>query len=167
MKRKVKKDSNEESTDSKEKTKAIGLFDHVKHIREVQAPDYYKNLSDTDRKTFSHFMILKVLSMNPTLIEDMSWIFRYFDVIPSEQFYTLLITVCPPDRRFYPWVKSKREKMNKELVDLVARKFEISTDRANEYISMMITAPGGVEELVKICQGYGLNEKDIERVMSI
>ena len=47
----------------KEKVKGIikkkSLFDHVKHIRQVKDPDYYKNLSEEERKTFNHYMILR------------------------------------------------------------------------------------------------------------
>src|SRR5271169_6605245 len=71
--------------------KGIGLFDHIKHIRSIQDPNYYRNLSDLDSKSFNHFMILKALSMNPVLLEDISNLFRYFDKIPSPQFYKLLI----------------------------------------------------------------------------
>jgi len=172
MKKKTKEPKKSKETQDSElsseeaKVKGVGLFEHVKHIREVQDPDYYKNLSELDKKTFSHFMILRAISMNPAFVEDSSWLFRYFDLIPSEQFYRLLITVFPAERKFYPWVKSKKDKLNKELVELVAKRFEISTDRANEYISMMINMDGGMEELVKICQGYGLNDKDIERVLT-
>jgi len=140
------------------------MFEHVKHIKEVQEPDYFKNLTETDRKSFNHFMILKSLSMNPSFVEDVSWIFRYFDKIPSEQFYRLLISVFPIDRKFHQWIKSKNK--STELKELVAQRFEISTNRANEYIDMMTNLEDGPEELVGICQGFGLNEKEIERVIS-
>ena len=169
MKRKTKESKKTQEFEelSEEPTnKPIGLFDHVKHIREVQDPEYFKNLSEFDRKNFSHFMILRALSMNPSFLEDISWMFRYFDSIPSEQFYRLLISVLPADRKYYPWIKSKGHKLNNELIEFVADKFKISTNRAVEYISIMTNLNGGVEELVKICQGYGLNEKEIERVMS-
>jgi hypothetical protein len=166
MKKKSKKPQEDSNDVQNESVKPIGLFDHVKHIREVQNVDYYKNLSESDRKSFNHFMILRALSMNPTLVDDISKIFQYFDSIPSEQLYKVLISLIPSDRRFYPWVKSKREKMNSQLLELIAKKYEISTDRANEYILMLMNMEGGVEELVKICQGYGLNDKEVERIFS-
>jgi len=148
-----------------EKIKPVSLFEHVKQIKEIQDPNYYKNLSEFDKKNFSHFMLLRAISMNPNYIEDMAWLFKYFDIIPSEQFYTLLITLVQPDRKFYPWVKSKKDKFNKELLNLVSKKFDISVDRANEYVFMLINLEGGMEELVNICQGYGLNDKEIENVL--
>jgi hypothetical protein len=71
--------------------KKRSLFDHVKQIRQVQDPNYYKNLSDEDKKTFNHFMILRALAMDDPMVEDMAQLYQYVDKIPSAQFYQLLI----------------------------------------------------------------------------
>lgn len=82
----VKKRGRKKVVKEEATVKQLGLFDHVKHVRSVQNPNYYKNLSELDRKTFNPFMILKALSMNPVLLDDISTLFRYFDKIPHPQF---------------------------------------------------------------------------------
>jgi hypothetical protein len=77
----------------------VGLFDHVKHVRSIQNPNYYKNLSELDRKTFNPFMILKALSMNPILVDDISTLFRYFDKIQQMK--------ASVEKGFYKCIKSR------------------------------------------------------------
>jgi hypothetical protein len=147
--------------------KGIGLFDHVKHIRITQDPDYFKNLTELDKKSFNHFMILKALSMNPALLEDVSTLFRYFDKIPSPQFYKLLIGLIPPDhpKKFYPWVKAKKSPFSKKLIELISTYFEIPQREATEYATLLFLTNNGKKELEDICKVYGLSDKEIEFTM--
>src|SRR6266404_4356645 len=112
--------------------KTLGLFDHVKHIRSIQDLNYYNNLSEVERKSFDHFMILQTLSMNPALLEAVSTLYRFFDIVPSPQFYKLLISFIPLDSTYYPWIKSKN-KYNRELAELVANRFQVSLEEAEDY----------------------------------
>lgn len=144
--------------------KTLGLFDHVKHIKTVQDPNYFSNLSETEKKSFNHFMILQVLSMNPDLLETVSTLYRYFDVIPSLQFYKLLISFIPIDSTYYPWIKSKN-KYNKELVEIIANRFEVSSQNAEEYIDILSSTNNGRDSLVRICQGFGKSENEIEELL--
>lgn len=148
--------------------KGIGLFDHIKHIRTVQDPDYFKNLTDLDKKSFNHFVILRGLSMNPALLDDISTVFKYFDKIPSPQFYQLLIGgIIPLDhpKRFYPWIKSKKQPFNKQLIDLISQYFEISNKESTEYATLLSSTENGRRELEDICRDYGMNDKEVEYLM--
>jgi len=138
------------------------VFDHVKHIRQVQDPNYYNNLSDEDRKSFNHFMIVRALSMDAQLVELMAQLYQVFDKIPSAQFYQLLIALVPKSNRFYPWIKSKSMKHSKDLVTLVAKRFLVSKHQANEYINILLRSDNGQIELVNICKAFGLEDKEVE-----
>jgi hypothetical protein len=145
--------------------KGLGLFDHIKHIRAIQDPDYYKNLTELDRKTFNPFMILKALSMNPELLDDITTLFRYFDKIPHPQFYTLIIGLIPPDKRFYPWVKGKKNDFNTDLLELIAKFYEVSQKEAEEYATLLSLTQKGKHELRELCRDFGLNEKEVDALM--
>lgn len=145
--------------------KAIGLFDHIKHIRTIQDPDYYKNLTELDRKTFSHFMILKALSMNPSLLADISDLFKYFDKIPSPQFYKLLIGLIPIDRNYYPWVKQPKSGVSETIVELIAKYFEIPKSEAKDYALLLLTKKDGVKELENFCKDFGFTDKELDAAM--
>ena len=146
--------------------KRKSLFDHVKAIRQVKDPNYYNNLSEDDRKTFSHFMILRALSMDAAIVEEVAQLYQLFDKIPSPQFYQLLIALVPKDFRFYPWVKTKKMTHNKELLGYVAQRFKVSKFEANDYINLLLRTEEGQGELVNICRSFGLNEREIDELFA-
>ena len=147
--------------DQPTKIKLKSVFDHVKEIRQVQNPDYYINLSDGDKKSFNHFMILRALSMDAAIIENMADLYSVHDKIPSPQFYKLLIAIVPKSTRYYPWIKSKRMKHNKNMLTYIADRFKIPTYQANDYINLYLRTEIGQVELISILQSYGLSEPEI------
>jgi len=144
--------------------KKRSLFDHVKHIRQVQDPNYYINLPEHDQKSFNHFMILRALAMDDGLVEDIAQLYQIFDKIPSPQFYQLLIALVPKSTRFYPWVKSRKMKHDKVLLGYVAKRFQISKHQANEYVNILLRDENGQAELVAICKAFGLEDKEVEEL---
>ena len=144
--------------------KKRSLFDHVKHIRQVQDPNYYINLPDYDQKGFNHYMILRALSMDDVLVETMAQLYQIFDKIPSPQFYQLLISLVPKNNRFCPWIKSKVMKHDKVLVDYVSKRFVVSKYQANDYINLLLRTEEGQGELVAICKSFGLEDKEVEEL---
>lgn len=145
-------------------TPKLNLFDHVKHIRQVQNPNYYKELSDENKKTFNHFMILRALSMDEEIVEDMADLYQFLNIIPSEQFYTLLLNFCPKSNRFFPWIKSQKLTHNKLLLKYVAMYFKVPYYQANEYINLLLRTDVGNAELVNICKSYGLSDLDVDEL---
>ena len=147
--------------------KQKSLFDHVKAIRQTQDPNYYINLSEDDKKSFSHFMIIRALSMDASIVEDMAQMYQVLDRIPSPQFYQLLIAIVPKSYQYYPWVKTKVMKHNKLLLDYVAKRFKVSKYQANEYVNILLRTEAGQGELVAILKTFGLEDKEIEEMLEI
>jgi hypothetical protein len=150
------------SKKSESSPKRKSLFDHVKAIRQVKDPDYYNELSEDDRKSFNHFMILRALSMDAAIVEEIAQLYQLFDKIPSPQFYQLLVALVPKDMRFYPWIKSRKMKHNKQLLALVAKRFKVAQYEANDYINLLLRSETGQTELVSICKAFGLEDKEID-----
>ena len=166
MKKGRKPSTKQRSQDQSKQSKALSLFDHVKQITQVQNPDYFKNLSDEDKKSFNHFMILKAISMNPARLDDVSILYRYLSIIPSKQFYTLLISLFPSDRRYYPWIKSKKKgKASPQLLEYVMAKFECGPKDAQEYVELLNLTTDGQSELYDIVRGFGLAPKEVDKIL--
>lgn len=144
--------------------KRKSLFDHVNAIRRDKNPSYYNNLSEDDRKSFNHFMIVRALSMDAAIVEEMAQLYQLFDKIPSPQFYQLLVALVPQDFRFYKWIKSKKMKHKKELLQIVAKRFGVSQFEANDYVNLLLRTEDGQGELVSVCRAFGMNETEIEEV---
>lgn len=159
--------SNPTKTTVDEGPKKKSVFDHAKHIRQIQDPNYYRNLSEDDRKTFNPFMIIRALSMDEGLVEDMAQLYQLFDKIPHAQLYTLLIALVPRSNKYSPWIKSKKYKHNKELLGYVSRRFTIPKYQANEYVNLLLKAENGQAELESICQSFGLSDSDIDCLFKI
>lgn len=147
------------------KFKSVGLFEHVDQIRKFRDPNYFNNLSELDRKSFNHFMILRALSMNPQMLDRVVTLYRFFDIIPSSQFYTLLISYIPQDPTYYRWIRPQKS-YKVELVDIVSKRFEVSNQHAEEYIDLLSLTEEGKKSLVSICQGFGKTEDEINQLLS-
>jgi hypothetical protein len=146
--------------------KAIGLFDHVNHIRKVQSHDYYDTLSDADRKSFNHFMILRFLSMDRSSIDSISSISKYQSIIPSRNFYTLCTAVTNKTNSYFPYIKSSSKSFDSKLIELISKKFEVSLSESKEYCQIYMKDENGINELRSICKGYGLTDKEVDQILT-
>ncbi len=150
----------------KSETDAKGLFDHVNHIRQKQNSDYFSTLTEADKKSFNKYMILRFLSMDQSIIEEIAYISKYMDVLDEEAMYKCLIAVVPISRNYFPYVKSKVEiKFSNQLIDLVCKKFECSTTEAEDYCNVLTKIDVDNLYLTDICRGFGLTDKEIKTTL--
>lgn len=142
--------------------KAKGLFDHINHVREKQDPNYFDTLSDADQKSWSNYMVCRFLSMQPELLEPVNYVQKYSGVLSPKEFYKVLISFVPKRRAFYPYIKSKSEKYNPELLTLLCVHFQDSERNVLEYISLLTK-----NDLTDIITKYGYNEKQIKNLLEV
>lgn len=150
---------------STEKIKTRGLFDHVKHIRQVQNPDYYDTLNESEQKSFNKYMILRVLSMDKNIIEEISYISKYMEVLPEKQLYKLLIKCLPKDYGFYPYIKKSTKDPNDTVINCICNKFKIGTKDAFDYYKLLTSTENGITELISLVEGFGYSQSEIEKFM--
>ena len=140
--------------------KAKSLFDHINQIRSEQNPNYFKTLSDADKKSWSNYMICRFLSMQPELTETINDLQVYQDKLSPEHFYRLCVLVVPKRRGYWPYIKSESEKRDKNLMKLLCTHFEESERNVLEYLQILSR-----EELRNIISLYGYSEKDMETML--
>lgn len=143
------------------KPKSKGLFDHINEIRTGKNPKYFSTLSETDKKTWSNYMVCRVLSMQEDIIDVINDLQHYQDKLTPEQFYQLCISVTPKGKGYFPYIKSTAEKHKPELMTLLCAHFNDSKRNVVEYISLLTN-----EDIKSIVSRYGYNEKQIEELMS-
>ena len=144
--------------------KSKGLFDHINHIREVKSPDYYDKLTVEEKKSFNKYVLLMGLSMDQSCIEEISYISKYFDSMPDRLFYTVCCDVVPHGRKFCKWIKANKQSINKELIQLIAKHYQISKSDSYDYCIMMIKNEKGLTDLIEVCKLYGKTEKELEKL---
>jgi hypothetical protein len=151
-------------TGIKEKSKTRGLFDHINHIRESKNVDYYQNLTDEEKKSFNKYMILRFLSMDKSIIEEMAFISKYFQVLPEEQFYQLMREVVPRGRKFCKYIKPSKSPINNTILECLCKKYEVGEKDASDYYSIYLSmGEKGLQELVELIGGFGYSEKEIKK----
>jgi len=140
--------------------KRLGLFDHISAVTEYQDPQYWKNISDDDKKTFGNFIIQRYLSMNPDWIEWIADVQPYIQSLPNEYFYRFFIDMIPPKKYYLKYIKGKKANDYEDwIVDLIVKEFGCSTKHANEYLEILYSTREGREQILTICQKYGTDKK--------
>lgn len=109
-------------------------------------------------------MILRALSMDERIVQEMAFLYRYVDKIPSPQFYKLLISLVPKTYHWITWIKTKVIRHNANLLKIVADHYKVSKRQSNEYVNVLITSDDGLNKLVDLCQAMGLNDSEIEKL---
>jgi len=151
-----KKDSGESSPKSKT------LFDHINEIRSGKNPKYFQTLSESDKKTWSNYMVCRFLSMQPELVEYLNEIQRYSGILQPKDYYKVLIEIVPSGRAFYPYIKSKSEKYNSNLLKLLSMHFQDSERNVLEYLSLL-----NKNDVVSIVSKYGYDEKQVKDMLEV
>ena len=135
--------------------KPKGLFDHIRHLREVQNINYFDTLSDADKKSWSNYMVCRFLSMQPDILDLVNDIQQYA-ALPPEQFYKICLLIVPEGRSFYPYIKGKKDgKWKPELVELLRAHYQESERNVREYLELLTS-----EDLRATVEKYGYSEKD-------
>jgi len=157
-----------EKKSKKNKLKTKGLFDHLRAITtEDYDPEYFENMYEGDRKTFDVYMITRFLSMNPDWISYVNYFQQYNQFLSRKEFYKLYSSFIPKQKIFLNYVKGEADKYNKDLINLICRKYQSSKKEAVEYLGIFYKIPGGIEQLEELCKSYGHDEKETKKLIKI
>ena len=141
------------------------LFDHLNALTVEQNPDYFKTLSDEDKKSWSNFMINRFLSMKPEWVELIASLLPLTQTLEPEQMYQLYINVLPKGKQYLKYTKGKAEdKYEQFLIDLLKKEYDCSERQANEYAEVLYATREGRENIKYICEKYGLTKKEISKL---
>ena len=138
------------------------LFDHLNAITDKKDPKYWDSLDESERKTWSNYMIIRFLSMKPEWIELIADIQPYIQEAPPKAMYLALIGIIPKTRAFLKYMKpATSEKYEKWVIELVGRKYEVSLSEAEEYVHILYQTTAGKLHIKEIAEAYGTETKVI------
>lgn len=141
------------------------LFDHIKAITSEQDPKYWDNLSESDKKTWSNYMIHRFLSMNPDWIEFIAELQPYTQILEPKQLYLCYIGLLPRGRYYLKYVKGKKEtKYESWLIDLLKQDYQCSLHDATDYCEILYATKEGREHIKYVCEKYGTEPKMITKL---
>ena len=115
--------------------KKKSLFDHVRQVTSVQNPNYWDEISEEDKKSWSNYMVNRFLSMKMDWIEVVNE-FQKYNLKPKE-LYKLYINVLPKGKQWLRYVKGENDMSHPNwLVNIIVNHEKVSKKEAIEMIEM-------------------------------
>ena len=145
------------------KVKRKNLFDHINAITSQQHPDYWDEISDEDKKSWSNYMVNRFLSMKPDWIEFVNEVQKY--PLQPKELYKVYIDILPKKKQWLKYIKGeKKMKYPNWVYDIVAKHLQISMREAGDAVEMYELSHGGQAELTDILIKYGKTEQEIRKI---
>jgi len=142
------------------KLKCKSLFEHSDHVFTVQDPNYFDTLTEGDKKTWTNYMINRLLSMQPNYVEVVNLLQKYSPMLKPELYYKLLIGAFPKTRKQWnPYLKGKQtNKFDESTIKLFCKYFECGSCDAIEYLTILSSDLDGQQKIKEICEKFGLEK---------
>jgi hypothetical protein len=145
------------------KVKRKNLFDHINAITSQQHPNYWDEISDDDKKSWSNYMVNRFLSMKPDWIEFVNEVQKY--PLQPKELYKVYIDILPKKKQWLKYIKGdKKMKYPNWVYDIVAKHLQISMREAGDAVEMYELSHGGQAELTDILIKYGKTEQEIRKI---
>ena len=145
----------------KSSIKKKSLFDHINQVTSVQNPDYWEQISEEDKKTWSNYMVNRFLSMKLEWVELVNELQKY-NLEPKE-LYKLYTNVLPKGKQWLKYTKGRNDMNHPEwLINIVRNSDEYSRKEAIQAIDMLMLTEGGMMELGELGRKWGIEEHKIK-----
>jgi hypothetical protein len=144
---------------------AKSLFDHIKAVTNEQDPKYWDKLDESDKRTWSNYMVLRFLSMKYEWVETIAAVQPYLQEVPPKAMYLAMIDLLPKGRHFMKYMKpTGADKYESWLVELVAKHYEVSKLEAEDYLKILYASRTGKERILQLAEDYGTDPKIIKKL---
>jgi len=141
------------------------LFDHLNAITYDKNPKYWDSLEDVDKKTWSNYMIIRFLSMNPDWIETIADVQPYIQNAPPKAMYLCLSGLLQKKKVFLKYMKPvSADKYENWIIELVAKYYEVSQLEAEGYLEILYQSTTGKLHIKEIAEAYGTDPKQITKL---
>ena len=145
------------------KIKRKNLFDHINAITSRQHSNYWDEISDEDKKSWSNYMVNRFLSMKMEWIEFVNEVQKY--PLKPKELYKVYTDILPKKKQWLKYIKGdKSMKYPKWVYEIVAKYLEISLREAAAAVEVYEMSHGGQAELIDILIKYGRTEQEIRKI---
>ena len=145
------------------KIKKKSLFDHIKQITDVQNPNYWDEISDDDKKSWSNYMVNRFLSMKPEWITFVNDVQKY--PLQPKELYKVYTDILPKKRQWLKYIKGdKKMKYPNWVYEIVAKHLQCSMRESSDAVDMYEISTGGQAELKDILMKYGRTEQECRKI---
>jgi len=141
------------------------IFQHIANITHLKVDS--NTYTESDWKSYSPYMVNRWLSMYKEYTHLIDSTQKYY-TLPKSMHYKMLTGVLPKKKVFTRYIKGKKEnKYNPELVNILCKHYEVSTDEIKTYIQLFFGDKLRILSLVTILESYGYDNKQIQKLIKI
>ena len=145
------------------KIKRKNLFDHINAITSQQHSNYWDEITDEDKKSWSNYMVNRFLSMKMEWIEFVNEVQKY--PLKPKELYKVYTDILPKKKQWLKYIKGDKEmKYPKWVYEIVSKHLQISLREASDAVDMYELSHGGQAELTDILIKYGKTEEEIRKI---
>ena len=139
----------------KDKTKNI--FDWLQHITLYKTPAL--EFTDNDWENFNSYMVHRFISMSPYYVEVADYAQSMLPTMKKE-IYNFYREMIPKRKVWLQYIKSKTKAVNKDLIEDIAKYYEVGVTDATSYFEVMTK-----EEISIILNEMGKDSKEIKKLL--
>jgi hypothetical protein len=139
------------------KDKIKNIFDWLQHITLYKTPA--SEFTDNDWENFNSYMVHRFISMSPYYVEIADYAQSMLPNMKKE-IYNFYKEMLPKKKVWLQYIKSKTETVNKDLVEDIAKYYEVGAADALSYITVMTK-----EEISIILSEIGKDNKEIKKLL--
>ena len=145
------------------------LFDHIKNLFNKSVT--WEQLTESDRKSFSVFMVNRFLSMDMELIGFVNMLQPYtMQLLEPKLVYKLYQDLLPKQKGFYAkYIKSSTnsKKYNSDLISMIASSEELSRRDVNNLLTMLFNNDTFKDIVTAYLRAYGKTDSEIKKLIKI
>ena len=143
--------------------KKKSLFDHVNQVTSVQNPNYWDEISDEDKKSWSNYMINRFLSMKSEWADLVNEVQKY--PLEPKELYKVYTSILPKKKQWLRYIKGdKKMDYPKWVYEIVAKDMQVSMREAVSAVETYTMSTGGQSELADILLKYGIEDKEVRKL---
>ena len=141
----------------KEKNKIKNIFDWLQHITLYKTPA--SEFTDNDWENFNSYMVHRFISMSPYYVEVADYAQSMLPTMKKE-IYNFYREMIPKRKVWLQYIKSKTKTVNKNLIEDIAKYYEVGVADATSYITVMTK-----EKISIILSEMGKDNKEIKKLL--
>ena len=139
------------------KDRIKNIFDWLQHITLYKTPA--SEFTDNDWENFNSYMVHRFISMSPYYVEVADYAQSMLPTMKKE-IYNFYKEMIPKRKVWLQYIKSKTKTVNKNLIEDIAKYYEIGAADALSYIAVM-----SKEEISIVLSKMGLDNKQIKKLL--
>lgn len=118
----------------------------------------WNQLTKQEQKEFDVFIVNKMLATNQDYVELVN-IMQLHHNMSKEQSYVMFLRLLPKKKIYIDYIKAKTEKVNKDLLAIISKHYEISNYNARLYYNGM-----GKDKITELLVKLGYDDKQIAKL---